>query len=206
MKIYKLLISKRDYKFGDGYIASLAIESGSIDILDYECKKGFQLDESLLKKAVSCGSLKIVKYILGVLGKYSDIKITSISVSNNRIDILLELIKYGIVLDKRTIESAAIYGKLDILLLFYSLGHTLERAPNWFFIYDEITKINIHKFYHYINLPGNYQLLCRQNVCKICHAFEISKLWQLESYEYNSYIQFLPRELIVDLEELILSK
>lgn len=204
LEIYKLLISKRDYNFEDGHNVSIAIENGSINILDYEYKNGFWLNESILQEAVIGGSLKIVKYILSVLGKYTSSEITSNAVCNDKIDILLELAKYGLVLDENTIVGSALYGKLDILLLFYSLGYTLEEAIPVFFTLNENIKINMSKFYHYINLPGKCQTISREETCKVCHIFEIGKLWELESEEYDNWIQFLPKELIVDLEELIL--
>ena len=124
------------------------------------------------------------------------------------------LIKHGIIASEKSLEIACENGYGSILILLINLGFKLTRAYNVLCCpnYRELEKV--YMVYHQFGSKGRYQQRCLKGLCLLCHVVEIGKLWELEEIDngldkennnirYTNYIQFLPRELVEDLQELI---
>ena len=185
------------------YDAYICCRYGSLDILKYILSLGYLPNEELMKTVAHFNQIEIAKYLFSIGCKY-DLETTNIAIERGHLNFLELLIEQGLIISNKTLKIACQCGHVDILLRLLNLGYKLKKGYS---IYYHIKIENINKIieiYHELELSGDYQEACRQNKCDLCYTTNIKKLWELETYEYNSYIQLLPRELVEDLEELLL--
>lgn len=184
----------------DAYYAS---KFGDLVILKYIVSLGYNPEYMILEAAASNGKVEIVKYLLS-LGLKGNSDTMNIAIEYGHLNVVKILVESGLIISEKELKLSAYHGQADILIYFLNLGYTLNSAPDTSWFVKIKQRRQIIKIYHQLDLKGLYRVDCQLRNCKICHVVIIEKLWELETYEYNSYIQFLPRELAEDLGELLL--
>lgn len=58
---------------------------------------------------------------------------------------------------------------------------------------------------HKYNSPGAYRIWCKSGKCRICKIDKLADMWEMDAFEFDFIIQWLPREITNDLFDLLVS-
>lgn len=176
--------------------------NGSLDILKYFVSRGRFPKKEHFHSAIFWNQCIIIEYLFSIKCEYNP-NIINLVMHSCTISVLTLLLEHGTIVSEEAPIRAAKLGRIDIVLLFLERGYTLKEAPGFYL--NAENEIKMLQLYHQLELPGKYKNLCKENSCRCCYIHILRKLWELETEIYTNYIQLLPRELVEDLEGLLLN-
>lgn len=97
-------------------------------------------------------------------------------------------------------------GKSDMLIKALERGYraNVDSIHTWKRVNKE-DEIKVGMIVHEWKLKGGYKKECVKGDCLICPLLNIWDMWVMESQEFTSSIQWLPREMIEDTTSLLYS-
>lgn len=181
--------------------ANIAFVYNRVNILEWMIKYWVKFSVQDLTKAIEMRRPEVFDLLREKGFKYSASAINA-AVKNNDYDSLMMLKKHGLLFGENTTKIALANQRPDIFLWLVHNGC----EPCYVGKMNKATKYykKFHQVFHFSGVSGDYEYNCYLGKCSFCKTNELWNLWELESYEYNSYIQLLPRELLEDLVELLI--
>lgn len=106
----------------------------------------------------------------------------------------------GLVLDNDLALVALIEERADVLEWFCAKGvipciHPCLDYLRW--------SKGIMRILHQYDVPGRYKAMCSNGICCICKRLMIAESWEMDEVEYKNMVQWLPRELMEDVNALV---
>lgn len=204
-----------------------SIECGNIEICKHLCRNLYISDLKFpFTKAADYGKLDILNWIISESYIHSerDFKRELLKFKFNRVNMYLKvglifeyygksdvvkndpmngelLIKdFNLRYNRKAAYRAAFRGNTKKLLWLLDNGFELKVDPG---LPKRIRNKNeIIRIFHEYRVAGTNR--CKRRFCKFCKVIKMWDLWIMETSEYNSYEQWLHRELVEDLEFFIL--
>jgi hypothetical protein len=95
-------------------------------------------------------------------------------------------------------NGAMVLGSVNILRMMCKRGE----VKLWAFTRERNVR-ELIQVYHEYQIPGDYQSACKEGMCVLCKVEELKKLWEMDIDEFTNSFQWLPREITLDVYELL---
>lgn len=199
------LCEKYDYR-ADSRPFFIAVIKNRLDICIYLYNLGkcASVQSVMLSLAIYYSTIhnnrEMYEWVLNECHKHLDRIVLLFLYHSNRdeVDVLDALSKFGWIPSALDTITTVHYGATNMMRWLCERGCAIHCFPS-----DANPPKEMIRIAHEYNIDGQYREVCKEGICAMCKEIWVKDAWEMDEIEYENGIQWLPRELMEDMVQLL---